>query len=185
MQDGNAAANGILRLAMRLTLSLSAAFLAAAAIGATLQSADAVKKEIQKLYDQQAKSWIALDQKALEDFYRKRTAPDYAGVADGVKRSREQVIATIGPVVKSTKRMAGYSIKVQKLSLKGNSATVTTVGKIDAEVLDREMKTHRVQLEQSAVTVWVKSKDGWRAKSSKITTLKRLIDGKAPPGGER
>lgn len=167
---------------MRLTLCLSTAFLAAAALGAALQSADAVKQSLQKIYDQQAKAWVNLDRKALEDIYKKRTTADYVSVADGKKRSRAEVMATFGPVLRSTKKMSEYTIKVLKVVLKPGGASVTTSGKMDADILDAQMKAHRVQLEQTAVTEWVNAKDGWRAKSSNITTRKMLIDGKAPPG---
>lgn len=160
------------------------ALLGGAAFGgaAGSQSAEAVKRAIQKIYDQQSACWKKMDAKALEAHYRSRATPDFVSTADGTKRTLAVLIANIEPILKSTQKVHEYSIRVQKVEVKGKSATVDTTGRIVMDVLDAAQRAHRVVIEQMGVSAWVRDRQGWKVKSTKVTTTRLSVNGREAPG---
>jgi hypothetical protein len=146
-------------------------------------TAEAVKKAIQKIYDDQSKAWMKRDAKALEKLFAARTTSDFTAVSDGVKRTRKDVIGSFAAIIAKTPKVVQYSIKVQSVKVQGAKATVVTTGKVIADVIGEDAKTHRLDMDQAVTTQWAKIAGSWMAKSSVSKTTRMTIDGREVPRG--
>ena len=133
------------------------------------------KKAIQAQYNAHITAHHKKDAKALLAGYSK----DYIGVsAGGTKRTYAQLEKEMGIVFTYLKTFKG-TISIQKLTLKGNQATVVTKEHAEFSISNPQtQKTVELIVDETNEDVWAKSGKIWLKKASKNLTNKTKMDGK-------
>lgn len=141
------------------------------------------KKALQALYDKTDAATAKKDIKGLTAYL----APDFQVLSDkgGKAMNLEQAKSQMGMVFKQVQSFKAKSV-VQKVTLKGSTATVTVKQNVTAAIMNPQTgKPSKLLMDVVAEDIWVKSGAGWKEKSSKSISTKQSLDGKsiAGPGG--
>lgn len=159
--------------------------LAAAALGtAPLARADdaAVRKELQTQYDRLIQAMKAKDINGVMSV----AAPGFTEKQPGMPAmNAAQAKAAMEEDFKMTKSLDSASMKVVKVSVKGNTAVATTDYKMAGTGL-MNGKEHKMTDRGTSRDTWVKTPQGWKVKSVVFVQSHPMMDGRpmtmgAPP----
>jgi ketosteroid isomerase-like protein len=147
----------------------------------------AVKKELNALFGNFAAAFRKKDVKTAMSFF----APDYTATEGGRTLTRAQVEAQTAMAMSRLKSVDALSWNIQKLTVKGSTATTVALESMTATIVDTEGQmgpkgqTHKIKDVERTRDRFVKTSKGWLLKHSETLSADITIDGKklaAPTG---
>jgi hypothetical protein len=164
---------------MRLHLPAVLAFSALAAPLFADATSDA-RNAVEKAYSQQS---AAISKGDIKAYSASHAADFYEIDKKGRKQDLKSIQTAISGVLsfaKSVKR----SMTVQKMTVKGSTATVSATETLDAAIPNPQTgKNSTMHAERTVSDKWAKTNGKWLRKVSKTLTEKQTMDGKEYPTG--
>ncbi|HVL38264.1 MAG TPA: nuclear transport factor 2 family protein [Fimbriimonadaceae bacterium] len=144
------------------------------------------RSDIQAGYDKLVAAWKANDAVRSEKAMKALATPDFTYIdLQGNKQNLAQIIEMTKMQTKATKKVDKMEIKITSFKISGNVATVTTRGAFEGVVaLMDPKKPGKLVTTSTSTDTWVKTPQGWKCKTVKITKESVTFDGKklAAPG---
>ena len=139
----------------------------------------AVKKAIQAQYEKEALGLAKKDAKAMLSINTSDyTTTDDKGKTTTMAELKDQITQLFGMM-----QSAKVATKIEKLTLKGDTATVIASDSSTVTLLNPQTKAKSVLTGTSRnEDTWIKQKGTWLRQKNKVLSHKDLVDGK-PIGG--
>jgi hypothetical protein len=140
----------------------------------------AVRKELTALFSRFAAAFKKKDVKTALSFF----APEYSAKEMGRTVTRADVEKQMNQAMANLKSIESLSWDIQKLTVKGNTATVEARETMNATVVDNlgnlgpKGQTHKIGDVERTRDVFVKTPQGWLLKQSETLSAQVTIDGK-------
>ncbi len=141
-----------------------------ASMAATAQNAD-LKASYEKLRQ-------CLMKKDIKGMFA-MCAPDMTWTEDGRTMKQAEMKSQMEMQVKATQKYDEITFKLNKVTVKGNTAVVECGNVVRADVMmPGAKKVSKVVSKSNSVDTWVKGKGGWMIKSVVVKKSDTTIDGK-------
>ncbi len=156
---------------IRLTLTSCAVVLALSITGSG--RAD-VKGELEKEFDKYIKAYLNHDLKAIEAM----CTPDFTEKMGGKVYNRKQALDMMKQEFASMPKGGTATIKVEKVTPKGNTAIAEASGMFKNKVKGQDGKMHEMVGSGKSRETFVKTAAGWKVKMVEELTMTMTMDGK-------
>ncbi len=134
----------------------------------------AIRKQLQVLYHEMSEGFlhgkIRPFEKILDQGY-------VLTKVDGKRVGRKEILATYRSQMK-TMRDVRWPLTIKSLSAQGKSAVATIDSSWSALAPDTKGALHFLQMNSISREVWIKRADGWKLKSSEISKVHFMVDGR-------
>lgn len=134
----------------------------------------AVRKEIQAGYD---KLCAAMKSKNIDGVMKMGTK-DFSYTEKGQTMGGEQMKQMMQQQFAAMKSCDKMVMKIDKLTVKGNTATVMSSSEGVMTIGGADGKTHKMADKNTSKDTWVKTPEGWKCKNVTVLTDKMTMDGK-------